>query len=50
MILAGGSATDPNSGPLLILLALAYWPVRPPPMAAPDQPDRATAAIPVEVA
>ncbi len=26
-ILAGG-ATDPNSGPLLILLALAYWPVR----------------------
>jgi hypothetical protein len=26
-ILAGG-ATDPNSGPLLILLALAYWPGR----------------------
>jgi hypothetical protein len=26
MILATG-ATDPNSGPLLILLALAYWPV-----------------------
>jgi hypothetical protein len=26
-ILAGG-ATDPNSGPLLILLALTYWPVR----------------------
>lgn len=26
MILAGG-ATDPNSGPLVILLALAYWPV-----------------------
>jgi hypothetical protein len=26
MILAGG-ATDPNSGPLLVLLALAYWPV-----------------------
>jgi hypothetical protein len=25
MILAGG-ATDPNSGLLLILLALAYWP------------------------
>jgi hypothetical protein len=25
-ILAGG-ATDPNSGPLLVLLALAYWPV-----------------------
>jgi hypothetical protein len=27
MILAGG-ATDPNSGPLLILLALTYWPAR----------------------
>jgi hypothetical protein len=27
MILAGG-ATDPNSGPLLILLAIAYWPAR----------------------
>ena len=26
-ILAGG-ATDPNSGPLLIMLALAYWPAR----------------------
>jgi len=26
-ILAGG-ATDPNSGPLLVLLAVAYWPVR----------------------
>ena len=29
-ILAGG-ATDPNSGPLLALLALAYWPARPGP-------------------
>lgn len=27
MILAGG-ATDPNSGPLLAILALAYWPSR----------------------
>jgi len=27
MILAGG-ATDPNSGPLLVLLALAYWPLK----------------------
>jgi hypothetical protein len=27
MILAGG-ATDPNSGPLLALLALTYWPAR----------------------
>ena len=26
MILASG-ATDPNSGPLLVLLALAYWPI-----------------------
>ncbi len=26
-VLAGG-ATDPNSGPLLVLLALAYWPKR----------------------
>ena len=26
-IMAGG-ATDPNSGPLLILLALTYWPIR----------------------
>ena len=24
-----GMATDPNSGPLLVLLALAFWPVRP---------------------
>ena len=23
-----GGATDPNSGPLLLLLALAYWPRR----------------------
>lgn len=28
MILAGG-ATDPNSGPLLVLLALSFWPVAP---------------------
>jgi hypothetical protein len=27
LILASG-ATDPNSGPLLVLLALAYWPAR----------------------
>jgi hypothetical protein len=26
-ILAGGG-TDPNSGPLLLLLAVAYWPLR----------------------
>jgi len=33
-IIAGG-ATDPNSGPLLALLALAYWPARAPGRAAP---------------
>ena len=32
-ILAGGM-TDPNSGPLLVLIALAYWPARPPGPAA----------------
>lgn len=42
-ILAGG-ATDPNSGPLLVVLALAYWPVRArEPAAAPvAAPARAT--------
>jgi hypothetical protein len=33
MILAGG-ATDPNSGPLLVLLALSFWPVEPAPVTA----------------
>jgi hypothetical protein len=33
-IMAGG-ATDVNSGPLLALLALTYWPARPPGRAAP---------------
>jgi hypothetical protein len=33
-ILASG-ATDPNSGPLLVLLALAYWPARPAPNETP---------------
>jgi hypothetical protein len=37
-----GTGTDPNSGPLLALLALAYWPARaaaPAPAAsAPAQP------------
>lgn len=32
-LLAGG-ATDPGSGPLLVLLALAYWPHGPAPVAA----------------
>jgi hypothetical protein len=30
-----GQGTDPNSGPLLFLLALAYWPLRPQPAPAP---------------
>lgn len=30
-----GQGTDPNSGPLLFLLALAYWPIRPQSAAAP---------------
>lgn len=34
-IMAGG-ATDPNSGPLLALLAVAYWPARP--ARVPDAP------------
>jgi len=42
MILATG-ATDPNSGPLLILLALAYWP-NAAPFAAPAGPARAPSA------
>ncbi len=40
-ILAGG-ATDPNSGPLLVLLALTYWPVTA--MTAPVPPADAAAA------
>jgi hypothetical protein len=39
-ILAGGM-TDPNSGPLLVLIALAYWPVTPAPGAT--EPARAEA-------
>jgi hypothetical protein len=31
-----GSGTDPNTGPLLVLLAAAYWPARP---AQPDSRD-----------
>lgn len=43
-ILAGG-ATDPNSGPLVILLALLYWPSR-----SQVAPSRRSDALPVEVA
>jgi hypothetical protein len=44
-LLAGG-ATDPNSGPLLVLIALAYWPSRAPapPRAAGASPARAEAS------
>lgn len=47
MILPGG-ATDPNSGPLLILLALSYWPLQPLPVAgiAPARSGRAERAEP----
>ena len=30
-----GSATDPNTGPLLVLLTVAYWPARPAPCSDP---------------
>lgn len=39
-----GSATDPNSGPLLVLLALAYWPMRP----RPAESGSAAAVITIE--
>ncbi len=38
-----GSGTDPNSGPLLALLALAFWPAARTAIAS-SQPDRATSA------
>jgi hypothetical protein len=40
-----GSATDPNSGPLLALLALAYWPAR---AARPPAMAEAAAAVPLQ--
>ena len=42
-ILAGG-ATDPNSGPLLALLALAYWPSKAVPASAESAPVRSADA------
>jgi hypothetical protein len=33
-----GSGTDPNSGPLLVLLAVAYWPARQATAAGPAGP------------
>ncbi len=35
-----GHATDPNSGPLLLLLAAAFWPYRSAPAAGRSRPDR----------
>jgi hypothetical protein len=46
MILAGG-ATDPNSGPLLALLVLAYWPLRQATRAAPSRATPAPASLEV---
>ena len=43
MILAGG-ATDPDSGPLLVLLALCYWPLKNPVRATARRPPTVTAA------
>ena len=48
-VLAGG-ATDPNSGPLLVLLLLAYWPLTATPVAThrpprPQRPARQTAPV-----
>lgn len=37
-----GGATDPNSGPLLVLVALAYWPNRQPGTEAASSPGRPT--------
>ncbi len=45
MILAGG-ATDPNSGPLVILLVLAYWPLSPRRRTARDEtPDKTPVGV-----
>lgn len=35
-LLFTGTATDPNSGPLLVLFALVYWPLRPQAMVRPE--------------
>jgi hypothetical protein len=39
-----GAGTDPNSGPLLALLAVAYWPLRPAPDSITPGPDSVTPA------
>jgi hypothetical protein len=43
-ILAGG-ATDPNSGLLIIVLALVYWPLATSPTPAVDSPPNANVAM-----
>ena len=35
-----GGGTDPNSGPLLALVAVAYWPLASAALSATGQPDR----------
>jgi hypothetical protein len=35
--IATGEATDPNTGPMLVLLAAAYWPLRRNPVTLPDR-------------
>jgi len=44
MILAGG-ATDPNSGPVLVLLALSFWPVAPATLRTTAPASRTTATL-----
>jgi hypothetical protein len=38
-----GTGTDPNTGPLLILLAAAYWPLAPQRQETPETPPMSTA-------
>ena len=42
-----GGGTDPNSGPLLALLAVAYWPLASGALSAAGQPNRVATAQPV---
>jgi hypothetical protein len=41
-----GRGTDPNTGPLLVLLALAYWPRRPAGQPKPAGEQRVVLALP----
>ena len=42
-----GGGTDPNSGPLLALVAVAYWPLASAVLSAPGQPELVATAQPV---